>query len=359
MMNLYVLDKDFKAVGIVDGFISMIWNDRYNDAGDFELYISAYSPALEFLKQDYYLTFDKSEHTMIIETIIIETDIEDGSYAKIQGHSLEYILSRRIVWNQTVLSGNLQNALKTLINDAIISPAKTERQISNFIFKDSDDPVITALTIDTQYTGDSLFDVVSDICNEAAIGFKITLDSQNRFVFELYTGRNRTYDQYILPYVIFSSDFDNLLNSNYLTSIESMKTVTLVAGEDKAQNRKTIEVYGDDTMTGLYRRELYTDARDVRSEDNQGNPIPDATYYAQLTQRGKEDLLEYKKAVAFEGEAETSMSFKYGTDFFMGDIIQVRNEFGIQGKVRITEFVSSEDANGYKEYPTFTMIEEE
>ena len=41
---------------------------------------------------------------------------------------------------------------------------------------------------------------------------------------------------------------------------------------------------------GEERKEIWVDARDLQEEDNNGNKIPDATYRAQLAQRGREKL---------------------------------------------------------------------
>ena len=59
----------------------------------------------------------------------------------------------------------------------------------------------------------------------------------------------------------------------------------------------------------------------------------------------------------FEGEVDSASTiFKYGRDFFIGDIVQIRNEFGMEAQARIKEFIRSCDSTGYKEYPTFTLI---
>jgi len=56
---------------------------------------------------------------------------------------------------------------------------------------------------------------------------------------------------------------------------------------------------------------------------------------------------------------ETSQLFKYGEDFFMGDIVQVENEYDVKGTARVIELIRSQDENGYSEYPTFDEIEQE
>ena len=91
-----------------------------------------------------------------------------------------------------------------MLNENVISPSDSNRKISNFIFKESTDSAITKLKLEAQYTGDNLYDVIQKICEEQGIGFKITLNDKKQFVFELYAGFDRSYDQTENPYVIFS-----------------------------------------------------------------------------------------------------------------------------------------------------------
>ena len=133
-MDLTVLNTDLNAVSIIDTYESFIWTDRYCEYGDFELYTMMTNTVLGFIKQDYYVMNRDSEHVMIIEKIQITSDAENGNHVTVTGRSLESILNRRIVWGQKTITGNLQNGIKTLLMDAIISPSDSSRQISNFVF---------------------------------------------------------------------------------------------------------------------------------------------------------------------------------------------------------------------------------
>ena len=122
------------------------------------------------------------------------------------------------------------------------------------------------------------------------------------------------------------------------------------------------KVVYDDTVgggSGLNRRELFTDARDISSNVGSDDALTDAEYIAQLQQRGKEKLAENVSITSFEGETETTIMFQYGKDFFNGDIVQIANEYGHETKARILEIVRSEDKDGYSVYPTFKTIEQE
>lgn len=291
---------------------------------------------------------------MIIEKIRITSDSEDGNHITVTGRSLESILDRRIVWGQRTIRGNLQNGIQTLLNENIISPSDGNRRISNFIFEASTDPAITKLTIDAQYTGDNLYSVINKICSERDIGFKITLNDKKQFVFKLYSGVDRSYDQTANPYVVFSPNFENIINSNYVESKSALKNVTLVGGEGEGSSRRYTTVGGG---SGLNRRELFTDARDISSDVGNDVTLTDAEYTALLQQRGKEKLAENTDVTSFEGQVETTVMFKYGEDFFNGDVIQIANEYGHETKARIVEIVMTEDSEGASVYPTFKTTE--
>lgn len=353
-MDLMVLDTNLDTVSIVDVYESFIWTDRYNEYGDFELFTSMTNAILSCIRKDYYLQCRESEHCMIIETIKIGSDAEDGNHITVTGRSLESILDRRIIWGQKIIRGNLQNGVRTLLNENIIAPSDGNRRIDNFIFEESTDPAITKLTIEAQYTGDNLYDVINKICSERDIGFKVTLNDRKQFVFKLYAGVDRSYDQNVNPYVVFSPKFENIINSNYVESKSGLKTVTLVGGEGEGSARRYTTVGGG---SGLNRRELFTDARDISSDIGNGVTLTYAEYLTLLQQRGSEKLAENTDITSFEGQVETTVIFKYGEDFFNGDVVQIANEYGHETKARIVEIVMSEDKDGVSVYPTFKTTE--
>lgn len=355
-MDLLVLNKNLDVIAIVDVYESIIWTERYYEYGDFELYTAMTQDLLNYIKTDNYIQRVGSDRVMIIEEIRIDTDSDTGNHITVTGRSLESILDRRVVWSQTTISGNLQNGLKKLINENIISPSKEERKISNFIFKDSTDSQITGLTVEAQYTGDNLYDVISKVCEEKSIGFKVSLNENKQFVFELYAGADRSYEQTNYPYVVFSPNFDNIINSNYLESKENLKNVALVGGEGEGTARKYLAI---GNTSGLDRRELFVDARDISSEGEDGQTLTTEQYNELLKQRGNEYLADYTDLVSFEGAVETNIMYKYGVDFFDGDIVQIANEYGHEAKVRILEVVISENEEGNSVYPTFKTITEE
>lgn len=482
-MDLYILDSDFIIIKVLDTYTSLIWTDRYSEYGDFEICMPMLSDTLNYIKQGNYITRTDSEHSMIIEKLLINSSIDEGATLTVTGRSLESILERRIVWGQMTISGYLQDGINLLLNSCIISPSNIDRKISNFVFQKTTDPLIENLKIDAQYTGDNLYEIIKNICLERFLGFKVTLDHLNQFVFTLYSGVDRSYNQTKNSFVIFSPGFDNLISSEYIESRAALRNVTLIGGEGNGSNRRYANI---GSVKGMERRELFTDARDISSDMNEDltslfdfsqypsqvydsvsnsfvvdelfnsssidvsgkvgrtislsipqynnslgttsgyatifvdenknyistvliwekyddssnssgtlqtydflipdnakylytsmfsqKAIDDEVYYGelnsfscsfvklsdveymeQLKQRGNENLSGNIDIVSFEGEAETTGMFKYGEDFFNGDVVQLSDGYGHETRARIIEIVTSDDVNGFSVYPTFSV----
>lgn len=357
-MEVYVLNRNFETVAIIDSYTSLIWTDRYYQAGDFELYLPTSTEALNIFVPDYYLYNKDSEHLMIIEDIKTTSDVEDGNNLTVTGRSLESILDRRIVWNPVELSGSLQGVVEgeapggiyKLIYDNIILTSIPERAIPNFIFEPSTDPAITSLSLEAQYNGDNIYEIITKVCEENHIGFKITLNSENQFVFKLYTGTDRSYSQNEESFVVFSPHFENIINSEYRETRSGYKNVMLVVGEGEGSSRKEA-IAGKESSSSLDRREAYLSSS--VEEKNQSK------YIEQLKENGTEELKNYKIERVIEGEVETTKIFIYKEDYYMGDIVELEDEYGRQSRTRVIEFVMNQDDDGYKAYPTFEVVDDE
>jgi len=356
-MELTILNSSFEIIGIIDTFTSLIWTDRYYDFGDFEFSKSPDLTFITLLNQGSYLALPESEHLMVIENIHIRSSIEEGNSIIVKGRSLESILDRRIIWSLTSLVGDFQDGILQLLTENAIDPTDEDRQITLLEFEVSTDPSVTDLTISSQFTGTSLYKVILDLCIERNVGFKIILTGLGKLQFSLYNGIDRSYDQEINPYVVFSPNFDNLINSDYDSLTDLFKTVALVAGEGGIGNvrRGVVVTLSPDGGSDLNRREIFTDASDI-TRTTDGESLSNEEYDALLAQRGMEELAQNTILEEFNGQADITRTYIYGEDFFMGDILQIANEYGKEGKARLVELIRSQDPSGIKIYPKFTMI---
>ena len=347
MMLLYVIDTNLDIIGIIENTISVIWTNRYFEPGDFEVYAPATDEYIALLQRNNILVRDGEwTNGMIIENLQITTDEERGNTITVTGRCLKSIVSRRIVWQQTNIKGNVETGIKKLLDDNLISPQDPARQISNMVYQRNGN---IAAEMSNQFTGDNLCDVISQLCQKNGIGFDVLLDLENKwFIFLLYVGTDRSYDQNQNPYVVFSNDFENLLTSTYIENASAYKNVAKVAGEGEGIARKSATV---GTASGMDRYELFVDNRG--SSTNNGE-ISDADYMQMLEDAGSDKLTEHVILQSYDGEVETGTNYVYGTDFYLGDIVEIVNEYGMEASSRVIEIIQSEDASGMHTIPTFS-----
>lgn len=338
-----IMSNTFEKLAVIDDYISLIWTSRYYSVGDFELCLNADSHNVGLIQKDYFVVREDDENIGIIENVRIQRN-EDGNEILIaSGRFLAGILERRIIAVQTTVTGKISACVTKLIEDNVTQPLIADRQIDNFIIGDFD----IDTTMNAQYTGQNLLETISDICETYGVGFKVTLNENNQFVFTLYEGVDRTYDQSTNPWVIFSDRFDNLLSSEYEENYKTLATAALVAGEGEGLSRKTAWV--SDGSTGINRREVYVDQRNIRSND--GN-ISTSDYNKLLEEAGKEALTKYTTAftgtVYFDG-------LTYRQDISLGDLCVIENaKWGIYLNTRLVEVVESVSETGqYTIEPTF------
>ena len=343
-MDLYILDRTFKTIALIDNAASVIWSDRYYDTGDFEIYIPASQKNLSVLQEEYYVKRVDSDMVGIIEKINLATDVENGDYLTVSGRDLKSILERRIIWSQSNLSGKVEMILRQLINENLINPTITARKIPGIKLGSIKGFTETA---DFQVTGDNLLEKVIELCKTAEIGWKVTINDEEQIVIDFYRGTDRSYSQRINPYVVFSPTFDNLLTTETQQDITTFKNIALVAGEGEGTARRTVAI---GTVAGMARRELYVDARDISSNEGE---ITDSQYTELLKQRGNEKLAESVKTLGVSGTAETALTYKLNKDYFLGDTVAVENEYGTKANSKILEVIECEDQNGISIIPTF------
>lgn len=389
-MDIFVLNTSFETVAVLDGFKSLIWTDRYNSCGDFELVMPMDSELLTMVQINYYLQCPLSDRTMIVESIELNSSEAEGAFATFSGRSLESILDRRVVWRYFYYSGSMQTGIQQILTQNLISPTNSNRTISNFIYTTSAIEDITEIEYEYGLLGDNILTVIQESCQANDVGFKVVLNSSNQFVFSLYVGQDMSFDQDLLPWLAFSPDFNNLLSSKYYRSEVPKKTVSMVAGKGETEPERTIVEatvdggsWDEETRTtkrrwgykpssggnsigtytggtGLDRREMYTDASNVsktyRDDNDEEQTLTPEEYAKQLIAQGQISLSDYFTTQTFEGETDYEGQFMYGRDYNIGDVLQIENEYGLSTAVRVMEVVNTIDESGQSVVPSFTAI---
>ena len=360
MTVINVYDMNFNLIGVVDSYVSIIWRPAYYDVGDFEIYVTAGAEAIELLQENRLvvrntdITVDSDgnvthKNVMLIKNIDLITDVENGNFLSITGRELKYILHQRIIWTQTNLTGTAEAGIRRLVSENAVSPSNTNRVIPNLVLGAT---AGLTDTIEKQITGDYLDEAITEICTNYKYGWEVYGYNGN-YVFIVYQGLDRSYEQSERPYVVFSDAFENLYNTEYQLNTEEYANTALIGGEGEGTERTYTTINND--KSGLERYELFVDANDLSSNKDSEDEIPQSQYLLLLQERGAEKLAETAITEGFSGEVLTTGNFKYGEDFDIGDTVTVINSYGISKNVMVLSSIESEDENGISLIPQFNI----
>lgn len=401
-MEVYILDRELKPVGIIDYFTSFIWTERYSDVGDFEMYLPVSEETLSILKQDNYVKIKDSEVLMVIEDLSITTEY-NTNYITVKGRDVSSILDRRIQlgpvffnvpeqsssYNDITLYNIIKEIFRLNIYGQSIQYQNREvNAYSSLNYKNRKLPLTLADNTSeldpygkiankkprsVQFNGDDLLSILKTLLSKYHLGFKTCVDGSN-FKMSLYDGKDLRND------IVFTPAFDNISNiKRHNTTIGYHNILigeTEVHKEDQAGSESTDLVFCIRSLDnidleknvsqkgGLDMRETYASLTDVLENrlDIYGHEIDDdeKTYHSRLISKTNEILKNNNVLLdTFECEIIDYDFYKLGVDYNLGDIVKVIDGFGHENIMRITEIIHSYNEEGYKVYPSLQNYEED
>lgn len=405
-MELYILSPRYDVVGMIDEAESVLWQKRYNDAGQCEIYVPCSTEMFSLLSRGNYVFRYDDDMFCKIETPEIETDVENGDYIISTANDIsKVILSGRIVrWN-IVYSGTVLGFLEKLVTDNVINPVQAQRRISNFTLYQMSAEERAEFTekINVSAFTDDLYGLIQTTCKTYGYGFRVFYNIETqKLVFRVFKGKNKASSSGS-EYVEFSPTFSNILSSHYKEDESNYKNVVYVgykSADKDDENIYLLSVYDgmDDGLPepqGEARKEVYIDAtgtsrditldelkllfsyvrkttstvteegkqkyysiyysgdvavatswQDVPTGDESTEEkitVTDYTYLLLIRSAGNNGLAQHRKTQEFTGEVDTLDTYEYKQDYDIGDIVKVKNEYGISVDARISEIMESED----------------
>ncbi len=256
MNDIYVFDNNLNQIGIIDTYKSCIWDKKYKEIGQCELYIEATQDKLELCKKGYYLVRLDDDMVCQIKQIEIDTDVENGNYLIITGYDVKSFLDQRIVWGTMNCDGNIEDFIRNMVNKTLINPNLSARRLTkadgsnllNLGNKANFDEVTTE-----QISYKNVGEKTREYCNSNNWGYKVVLNN-NAFWFLLYKGVDRS------NYVVFSNDYENLAATKYNENDTNLGNVALVGGQGEGSERsRNVSGYAE----GINRYEIFVDAKDI------------------------------------------------------------------------------------------------
>lgn len=366
-MTFFVLDKTFNVVDIIDAFESVIWTEKYSEYGDFEFYVRASMENINRFPIGFYLYYPDSNSTMVINKVEIKSDPENGDHIIVSGNSLEWLLSKRVIPKKVTYTGDIQNTIQIILNENIINPSEKRRKIDNFIFEKANLPdTKPASSEGYTFDGNTVYDAIQQITESKKYGFYLRLKTKDNWKtsyleFKIINGSDRSYSQDKNPYVIFSSKYGNLLTSDTKIDQDGVYNAAYIGGPEQTlqngQTKRLVKYIPNKVgSTGWDYYETFYDANNVKTTDDNGHDLPDSAVLNALNNEGNQNIKMVKSGITFDADIMTTNDMVYNKNYFIGDIVQFANSYGMEYPARIIEYTKNWDESGYSEYPKLDTI---
>ena len=178
-MEIYVLDKELNMLGILDNYFSFRWVRRYSKHGEFEIHCTLNDRNLSLLQKENVIWKNDDLEGGYIEYRNISQDEDGKEILVVRGKFLTGYMNRRIIWDIENLNSTSEIAIRSLLNNHLITCIDIGRQM----------PLMTleslrglTQTIDIQTSYKNLLDQVEDIALTSEIGIRALLDIQNKLI---------------------------------------------------------------------------------------------------------------------------------------------------------------------------------
>lgn len=362
-LELYILNSLNQRIAIVELFESLIWTERFNQVGDFELHIQSNQSNRNIFTPGLKLTIKGSFRVMTVETVEDKTDTNGVRMLIVTGTSLENIMTQRLIANgltdltsdpKCIYSGLPADIARQMYADICTFGTVDAGDVIDAVISGVDSGLNPASTIDEPsspiiYSFDPgpLYDVEKSLCSAYSMGFRIVRDPiTTALFFEVYMGSDRTTGQTTLPPVVFSPDLENIASTSKLMSSAPYRNAAYVIS--KVGHTIVYPDGVDPAITGFERRVIFVKADDI------DDPDP-PTALAQMIQRGNEALAQARRVTALDGQLTPTTQFVYQRDYWLGDLVELRDDDGNTAFMQVTEHITVADGQGTRDYPTLTV----
>ena len=326
----------------------------YYDLGEFEVYAPATSNNLSALKLGNYIKLPNKPYLWVIKSVQYTFNAEGARMIDVKGYEAKWILNQRIILSPVQIPINLANAIYRLVYNNLGAGASAPRKIEGF---NVIQPTFNITIEQTQATRGNLYDFIHELLKSNSCGSYTTYEN-GQITYRAIQGVDRS------SYMIFSQSIDNLISSDYYENSEDYKTFCWVVSKFSEENAlgENVDVY----YTQLYNlpsQPRNIDRHEILLESNLSTKFTDASgneqevspssalYQSWQQQEGKNKLGECIIKREFNGEIDLhTCQYEFGTDFFIGDLIKVRDEyFGYEQSTRVLKYRFKQDSSGYGE----------
>ena len=285
-----------------DRISSYEYTKRWTKSGDFTLVCPFDKEILQALKLNGIIFFDN-------DWLFIQTISYNGRQITVTGKDCKAFLESRIALPNNTgytgyssVSGTTAHCIEYYLNLNCINPTDTNRKLP-LIFAGG-----TAGLESDSYMArfEYISDIITAMCENAGIGYDIRGNiAGNGFKFYTLKGVDRSFNQDVNARVIFSSHWRNIVSQSFEHGIDNL--LNAVYATDNADYSKLVTT----SANGISRRECNVSV---------GISNTDSWFekYALNEVKDNVETESFEIAVPFSN---------YGTDYELGDIVTVKDDF--------------------------------
>lgn len=345
MKPIRIIDTNFRLLGEISRYSSLIITRKWGGVGVLEMRVNRHMAGAEHLRKGVILfPFNELNKAHVVQHMEIELD-DRGRVTEnwlIRAPHIKMMAQMRLTIPEEgethdVFKGHPAEAMKYLFDRHVANPSNPDRAFPSVTVTDR---MFGGGDFEWQSRYRELAEELEEISIITGVGWTVELDiKEKKMVFVPSVGVDRTFEQTENSRMLFSPEWKTLHTLSFTDSSLDYKNVAIVAGQGEGLERKVTTV-GE--AKGIDRYELFVDARDVenevRPEEGDPYPRPEEDIIADLEKRGEQKLTEHEQVLHMEGKALPHPSFRYERDWDLGDVVTIRNkDWGITMDARITE----------------------
>lgn len=335
------LDVNFQTVKYLK-FISLQWNRKYYDVGDFELYVKAeeWDSTIKYIKRP-----DRRELGIVNKPEYSQNI--NGNFYIVFGTFAEILLDEKVIYPLYYSAGaiNVTTQSRTLV---------TTYKDNSLIILDSSQPTLGTSITKQETDGGGLGKTIRAMLKPQELAYKLVHNGTN-YIFTVWQGLDRTQSQSTNEPVVLSAGFKNICKMRYSVDDSNYKNYAYVRGVEKFTDPDVFE--SDNIQIADVRAVGETEKKVIYLDSNRSITDPgmsQITNFEQgLIQYGIEELQNYKRIINLEFDVISS-KLNYPTEFDLGDKCDiVVDEFGVSYEARVIEIYEVYEEN--KEEITVVM----
>lgn len=360
-MIIEVLDSNLKKIDIVRKYTFVQYTECFRDIGTFKILLRNEAENLYLLDstEQYYFLFD-SKVLGRVDNIEKSDDSEYDKTIEVSGKLAIVIFNERIVENTFKENAPSYVYVADMIKANMIESKTSNRNVNiNITYDDAVRLSHICTTALRQTTGGYVWETMKELFDTDSIGcffypnvIPVNINSTDSniesFEFTISAGvdRRRGNDDGNVA-VVFSQSISNISRTDYKRDTEDYKNIAYIAGEGSGNERKWY-MYGinEDVetklSTGWGRRELWIDARDIQSQNDDGSQMSEEEYQKLLKQRAMDRAKSNTVTVEYEATLIQDRQYRYGVDYKLGDWVTVLdNDLGVSIDAQVISVTTS------------------